>query len=166
MFPIPWNKAFRKKDGTLVNMADAMGGGGSFTPDYENEIIVVGIQGDYEYYLPMSKRYIGEGIAGYRIKTNPESSMNIAMIDLYSIQYAEAAGGIADQTLIKTLVHNGDKTYSDDFISVSYQGSEWSVSMLQTMYKTSGETYSNLAWSYSTLVDYTLLTEDPTEEVT
>lgn len=28
MFPIPWNKAFRKKDGTIVNIADAMGGGG------------------------------------------------------------------------------------------------------------------------------------------
>lgn len=27
MFPIPWNKAFRKKDGTLVNMEDATGGG-------------------------------------------------------------------------------------------------------------------------------------------
>ena len=28
MFPIPWNKAFRKKDGTLVNMEDMGGGGG------------------------------------------------------------------------------------------------------------------------------------------
>ena len=28
MFPIPWNKAFRKKDGTLVNMEDISGGGG------------------------------------------------------------------------------------------------------------------------------------------
>ena len=33
MFPIPWNKAFRKKDGTLVNMED-MGGGGSALPEY------------------------------------------------------------------------------------------------------------------------------------
>lgn len=32
MFPIPWNKAFRKKDGTIVNMEDAMsGGGGGYT---------------------------------------------------------------------------------------------------------------------------------------
>lgn len=28
MFPISWNKAFRKKDGTLVNMEDIGGGGG------------------------------------------------------------------------------------------------------------------------------------------
>lgn len=31
MFPIPWNKAFRKKDGTVVNIEDAMSGGGSYT---------------------------------------------------------------------------------------------------------------------------------------
>lgn len=36
MFPIPWNKAFRKKDGTIVNIADAMsgGGGGSDLPPH------------------------------------------------------------------------------------------------------------------------------------
>lgn len=28
MFPISWNKAFRNKDGTLVNMEDVTGGGG------------------------------------------------------------------------------------------------------------------------------------------
>lgn len=39
MFPIPWNKAFRKKDGTVVNIEDAMGGGGgsSELPDYSAE---------------------------------------------------------------------------------------------------------------------------------
>lgn len=36
MFPIPWNKEYRKKDGTLVNIDDAMtgGGGGSELPEY------------------------------------------------------------------------------------------------------------------------------------
>lgn len=34
MRPIPWNKAFRKKDGTLVNMEDIGGGGGSVLPEY------------------------------------------------------------------------------------------------------------------------------------
>ena len=39
MFPIPWNKAYRKKDGTLVNMEDVTGGGGggSELPDYSAE---------------------------------------------------------------------------------------------------------------------------------
>lgn len=34
MFPIPWNRAFRKKDGTLVNMEDASGGGSGGLPPY------------------------------------------------------------------------------------------------------------------------------------
>lgn len=34
MFPIPWNRAFRKKDGTLVNMEDIAGGGGSDLPEH------------------------------------------------------------------------------------------------------------------------------------
>lgn len=37
MFPIPWNKAYRKKDGTLVNIDDAMGGGGGSLPEYSAE---------------------------------------------------------------------------------------------------------------------------------
>ena len=36
MFPIPWNKAFRKKDGSLVNMED-IGGGSSDLPEYSSE---------------------------------------------------------------------------------------------------------------------------------
>lgn len=34
MFPIPWNRAFRKKDGTLVNMEDLAGGGSSELPEH------------------------------------------------------------------------------------------------------------------------------------
>lgn len=36
MFPIPWNKAYRKKDGTVVNIEDVTGGGGgsSELPEY------------------------------------------------------------------------------------------------------------------------------------
>lgn len=38
MFPIPWNKSYRKKDGTLVNMEDVTGGGGSSElPSYSAE---------------------------------------------------------------------------------------------------------------------------------
>lgn len=36
MFPIPWNKAFRKKDGTLVNMEDIAEGGGSDLPEHSS----------------------------------------------------------------------------------------------------------------------------------
>lgn len=35
MFPLRWNFPFRKKDGTMVNLEDAMsGGGGSSLPSY------------------------------------------------------------------------------------------------------------------------------------
>lgn len=39
MFPIPWNRAYRKKDGSLVTIDDAMsgGGGGAVLPDYSIE---------------------------------------------------------------------------------------------------------------------------------
>lgn len=36
MRPIPWNKAFRKKDGSLVNMEDIGGGGGSNLPPHSS----------------------------------------------------------------------------------------------------------------------------------
>lgn len=47
MFPIPWNKAFRKKDGTLVNMED-LGGGGSDLPEHSSEDAgkVLGVDGE------------------------------------------------------------------------------------------------------------------------
>lgn len=38
MFPIPWNKAYRKKDGSLVTIDDVTGGGGgSELPSYSAE---------------------------------------------------------------------------------------------------------------------------------
>lgn len=49
MFPIPWNKAFRKKDGTLVNMEDATGGGsGGNLPEHtvEDAGKVLGVTND------------------------------------------------------------------------------------------------------------------------
>ena len=55
MFPIPWNRAFRKKDGTLVNISDAMSGGGgeSELPDYSvadaGKVLKVGDDGSLEW---------------------------------------------------------------------------------------------------------------------
>ncbi len=163
MFPINWNDAFRKKDGTLVNMEDmgGGGGGGSFTPDYENEELIIGTVDDWQYYIPMSKRYAGSGIWGYEIKTNPESSSSTAMIDLYSLIYVD--GEATQKTLIKTLVHNGDKDYSDEWISITYSGSNWSVTFSDPLYAEDGTAYTSpVSWAYSTEVDYVMLTEDPT----
>lgn len=68
MFPIPWNKAFRKKDGTIVNMEDLSGGGsgGSLPPhSAEDAGKVLGVANDGslawisvtsgEYRMPRAK---------------------------------------------------------------------------------------------------------------
>lgn len=34
MFPIPWNKMFRKKDGGLITIDEAMSGGGDSLPPH------------------------------------------------------------------------------------------------------------------------------------
>lgn len=55
MFPIPWNKAYRKKDGSLVNIDDAMsgGGGGSELPEYSEadagKVLGVNDSGELEW---------------------------------------------------------------------------------------------------------------------
>lgn len=55
MFPIPWNKAFRKKDGTIVNIVDAMsgGGGGSDLPSHTvadaGKVLTVADDGSLEW---------------------------------------------------------------------------------------------------------------------
>ena len=56
MFPLPWNFPFRKKDGTIVNVVDAMsggGGGGSDLPDYDSSdagrVLGVDENGDLEW---------------------------------------------------------------------------------------------------------------------
>lgn len=55
MFPIPWNKEYRKKDGTLVKISDAMsgGGGGSDLPPHSStdagKVLTVGEDGNLEW---------------------------------------------------------------------------------------------------------------------
>lgn len=53
MFPIPWNRAFRKKDGTLVNMEDMGGGGSSDIPEYSEadagKVLAVNDSGELEW---------------------------------------------------------------------------------------------------------------------
>lgn len=163
MFPIPWNFPFRKKNGdvtTIGEMVDSGGGGGSYTPDYENDRLIIGVHDDFNYYVPMSKEYVGEGIAGYEIKTDPQSSSSTAMINIYSLIYLD--GEIMYKTFIKRLIHNADKDYEDDNISVTYTGSQWRVTSLVPLYNESGVVYeSPLAWSYNTVVDYIMLVENP-----
>lgn len=163
MFPIPWNFPFRKKNGDVTTIGEMVGGGGggSYTPDYENDRLIIGVHDDYNYYIPMSKEYVGEGVEGYEISTDPQSSSSTAMINIYSVVYLN--GEIMYKTLIKRLIHNADKDYEDDNISVTYSGSSWVVTSKVPLYNGSGVVYdSPLTWTYNTTVDYIMLLEDPT----
>lgn len=166
MFPLNSNLPYIKDDGTRDKLGNVIGsggggGGGSYTPDYEHDILIIGEHEDWEYYIPMNKRYAGDGIWGYEIKTNPESSSGTAMIDLYSLIYID--GEITHKTKIKTLVHNGDKDYSDEWITITYSGSSWSVTFSEPLYQEDGTAYTSpVTWLYSATVDYVMLTEDPT----
>ena len=67
MFPIPWNKAFRKKDGSLVNMEDISGGGGSSElPEYSEadagKVLGVDENGDLAW-VTVSGGGFGRGVS-------------------------------------------------------------------------------------------------------
>lgn len=66
MFPLPWNFPFRKKDGTVVNVEDAIsGGGGSDLPDYDSsdagKILGVDENGDLEWSDSIVNSYVFKG---------------------------------------------------------------------------------------------------------
>lgn len=69
MFPLPWNKAYRKKDGSLTTIDDAIqngggGGGSSELPDYDSsdagKVLSVDESGELEW---------SEGGGGYTLPT-------------------------------------------------------------------------------------------------
>lgn len=165
MFPLNSNMPYIKDNGTrdkLGNVIGSGGGGGeTVTPDYENEILVVGTVDDWKYYIPMSKEYVGDGIKGYEITTDPQSSSSTAMINLYDVIYLD--GEILYKKLIKRLIHNAEKDYEDDNISVTYSGSSWVVTFSDPLYQEDGTAYTSpVTWLYNATVDYVMLLEDPT----
>jgi len=158
MFPLDSNDAYRNDDGSLTTLGNKIGsggGGGSYTPDYENNRLIIGQVGDYLYYAPLSKEYVGIADQGYEISTNPSSSSSSAKIDIYDIKVVN--GEIVDKTLITTLVHNDTSSYSNDDISVSYTGTNWQVQSSKTFkdLDTGDAVTFPVNWSYSTTVDYT-----------
>lgn len=162
MFPKKASDAYIKSTGERSTLGEVIGsgggggGGGSFTPDYENQELVIGIVDDFEYYIPMSKRFVGDGKHGYEIKTNPESSQYTAKIDIYSFIFVD--GQTTDKTLIKTLAHNGESTYEDSNIKVEYVTADtnWKVTLITDMYETSDNdpVSSPVTWRYDSEVDY------------
>lgn len=153
MFPINWNDAFRKKDGTLGTMEDSGGsGGGSFTPDYENEVLEIGVHNNFNYYIPMSKEYIGEHLEGYEIKTIDNTGYT-ATVEVYKIIVVD--GEVVYSVKLKTIVYNSGAGYDDDDITVIYDGS-WKATLKVPMKNVSDDepVTSPVTWAYSTEVDY------------
>lgn len=154
MFPINWNDVFRKKDGTLGTMEElgGGGGGGSFTPDYENDILEIGVHGNFNYYIPMSKEYIGDHLEGYEIKTVDNTGYS-ATVEVYKIIVVE--GAIVHSVKLKTIVYNSGAGYDDDNINIVYDGS-WKATLKVPMKNVSDDesVTSPVTWTYSTEVDY------------
>lgn len=166
MFPLNSNNPYIKDTGERTTLGAVIGSGGGggdepYTPDYENDRLIIGRHGLYDYYVPMSKEFIYDTDDGYEIITNPASSSTDAMIDLYKVAYID---GTVHKRFVKTIHHearHGDNTYTDDNISISYT-SNWTVQATATLYKENGESYANpLVWAYNTNVDYVMLLEDP-----
>ena len=154
MFPIPWNFPFRKKNGDVTTIGEMVGGGGggSYTPDYENDRLIIGVHEDFNYFVPMSKEYVGSGLLGYEIKTIDNTGYT-ATIEVYKIYVDD--GAIIATEKIKTIVYNSGETYDDDNITVRYS-SKWIATLKTTMKNVSDDetVVSPVEWTYKTEVDY------------
>lgn len=163
-FPLNSNDPYIKPTGERSTLGAEIGsggggGGGSFTPDYENDVLIIGEVDNWNYYIPMQKEYVGPGIKGYEVKTSSKGSDD-ASLDVYSIIYD---GEILYKTLLKRVVYNvGGGSYSNDDISITYSSALWHLTAISTLYNEEGVLYSEtLDWLYNKDADYIMLLEDP-----
>lgn len=124
----------------------------SSVPYYDSMLYKVGTHDGFDYFCEMIKRLAGE-YEGYEIETTSIDAYG-AKIKVYSVDYND---GALTKTLLKELTHDGDKTYSDDVISVTYS-SDWIVTFTDTLIDETGTAYTSpLKWAYNKEVDYILL---------
>lgn len=156
MFPLNSNMPYIKDDGTRDKLGKVIGSGGgggsSFTPDYEHDILEIGVHENFNYYIPMSKEYVGEHLDGYEIKTIDSSGYNAA-IEVYKITVVD--GAVVHSEKLRTIVYNSGAGYDDENINVVYDG-KWKATLKVTMKNVSNDetVVSPVVWVYSTEVDY------------
>lgn len=123
-------------------------------PDLLTQELMCGSDADFDYYVPLKKRYKGEYYSGYEIKTISTSS-STAIIAIYGVDYAPSLDEVVASEEIKTLTHNAANTYSDENISVSYLSSgKWRVNLLTTLYDENGDALTSpVEWAYDANVD-------------
>lgn len=176
MFPINWNDAFRKKDGTMTTIGDviASGGGGGGGSGVDGVIIGeeeptedIGENGDYYLQIDVSGnipvvtntfKKVNDNwvnsLVGYNVKSHSTGSYD-ASLDISQIVFDELV-------LITTVPYQGP-FYSDDYVAVSYTGGYWVLTPNQTMYDDNGDVVTETRWTYGTSQDITWYIDNPTE---
>lgn len=126
-------------------------------PNLLTKELICGSDNTYVYYVPMQRRRADGSYEGYEFVT-VSTSMDKAIIRIDSILYNPSTSTKTTVETLATLEHNGVNTYSDDVISVSYNGGKWVVQFTTLLYDTSGEIQTSpVQWLYSAQVDTILL---------
>ena len=112
MFPIPWNKTFRKKDGTLVNMEDmgggSSGGGGLSYIDYSIE---GGISAGGTFYTQLTNLPSGKVPVSAAYMSDKDSSEYNTYLQC-TLQYTINFGVRVWMVLIKSVATGGTVSLS------------------------------------------------------
>lgn len=136
MFPIPWNKTYRKKDGSLVNIDDAISGGGSGSdiPEHSasdaGKVLTVADDGTLEWHTG------GAGGGLYRGTTPPAASLG-SDGDVYIQSYTPGIISNSGEGYVKT----GVKPNAGYTIKVSVKTNSSSTNY-ETIFGTRNSNYS------------------------
>lgn len=152
MFPIPWNFPFRKKNGNVVNIEDAIsggGGGGSDLPSYDSEdagkVLSVDDNGDLEWSDKVEdlSEDVESLITDIALKANASDLMALQE-DFYN--YEDILGA-------KNLLP--DNLSSQDVESVSFTvNTDGSITVDGTVTPEEGETAYDIVLPIATALDF------------
>lgn len=172
MFPIPWNKMYRKKDGTLTKIGDviASGGGGSSVdgvyvgedePDEDlgedgNYYLQIDVSGNIPLVTNTFKKINDNWVNSlirYNIKTHSTGGSD-ASLDITQIMF--------DEIVFTRNISYQMANYSDDYIILRYSNA-WVLTPNTIMYDDDGNVVAQTSWGYNTSKDITWYNYNPIE---
>lgn len=106
MFPIPWNRLFRKKDGTLVNMEDMGGSSGGSGLSYIDYPVNAGISSGGTTYKQLTNLPSGKVPVSAAYMSDKDSSEYNTYLQC-TIQYTDNFGVRTWMVLIKSAATGG-----------------------------------------------------------